>query len=234
MIEFNNVSKSFQGDWLALKNASFKINKGEFAFLIGKSGAGKSTIMKLIYLDLFPEDGYVNVAGYDSRTIKRKDIPFLRRKIGVIFQDFKLLPDRNVYDNVAFALKVTGESYRNIRKRTLDALASVKMSHKRNSYPYQLSGGEQQKVAIARAIIREPFILLADEPTGNVDPENTAGIMNLLFEINTLGTAVLMATHDHSLIKKDLNQVIGIREGKIVKPENIFSKLDIEETESAL
>lgn len=234
MIEFSNVSKSFQGDWLALKNASFKINKGEFAFLIGKSGAGKSTIMKLIYLDLFPEDGYVNVAGYDSRTIKRKDIPFLRRKIGVIFQDFKLLPDRNVYDNVAFALKVTGESYRNIRKKTLDALASVKMSHKRNSYPYQLSGGEQQKVAIARAIIREPFILLADEPTGNVDPENTAGIMNLLFEINTLGTAVLMATHDHSLIKRNINQVIGIREGKIVKPENIFSKFDIEETESAL
>ncbi len=234
MIEFSNVSKSFQGDWLALKNASFKINKGEFAFLIGKSGAGKSTIMKLIYLDIFPEDGYINIAGYDSRTIKRKDIPFLRRKIGVIFQDFKLLPDRNVYDNVAFALKVTGESYRNIRKKTLDALASVKMSHKRNSYPYQLSGGEQQKVAIARAIVREPFILLADEPTGNVDPENTAGIMNLLFEINTLGTAVLMATHDHSLIKKDINQVIGIREGKIVKPENIFSKLDIEETESAL
>ena len=234
MIEFSNVSKSFQGDWLALKNASFKINKGEFAFLIGKSGAGKSTIMKLIYLDIFPEDGYINIAGYDSRTIKRKDIPFLRRKIGVIFQDFKLLPDRNVYDNVAFALKVTGESYRNIRKKTLDALASVKMSHKRNSYPYQLSGGEQQKVAIARAIVREPFILLADEPTGNVDPENTAGIMNLLFEINTLGTAVLMATHDHSLIKKDINQVIGIREGKIVKTENIFSKLDIEETESAL
>ncbi len=234
MIEFSNVSKSFQGDWLALKNASFKINKGEFAFLIGKSGAGKSTIMKLIYLDIFPEDGYINIAGYDSRTIKRKDIPFLRRKIGVIFQDFKLLPDRNVYDNVAFALKVTGESYRNIRKKTLDALASVKMSHKRNSYPYQLSGGEQQKVAIARAIVREPFILLADEPTGNVDPENTAGIMNLLFEINTLGTAVLMATHDHSLIKKDINQVIGIRDGKIVKPENIFSKLDIEETESAL
>ena len=231
MIEFSNVSKSFKKEWLAIKNVSLHIKKGQFTFLIGKSGAGKSTLMKMIYMELFPEEGYLSVAGYDSRTIKRKEIPMLRRKIGVIFQDFKLLPDRNVYDNVAFALKVTGEPYRNIRKKTLDTLAAVRMSHKRNSYPYQLSGGEQQKVAIARAVIREPFILLADEPTGNVDPEGSAEILNLLYEINTQGTAVLMATHDHSLIKRESADVIGIREGKIVKPENIFSKLDTEEVE---
>lgn len=234
MIEFHNVSKSFKKEWLAVKNVSLHIGKGEFTFLIGKSGAGKSTLMKLIYMDFFPDDGYVTVAGFDSRTVKRKDIPMLRRKIGVIFQDFKLLPDRNVYDNVSFALKVTGEPYKNIRKKTLDALAAVRMSHKRNSFPYQLSGGEQQKVAIARAIIREPFILLADEPTGNVDPEGSKEIMDLLFEINTQGTAVLMATHDHSLIKRESVRVLGIREGKMVRPEDIFAKLDTEEPEMSL
>lgn len=227
MIEFHDVSKAFKREWLAIKNIDLKIGKGEFTFLIGKSGAGKSTIMKMIYMDLFPDEGYVTVAGHDSRTIKRKEIPFLRRKIGVIFQDFKLLPDRNVYDNVAFALKVTGEPYGNIKKKTLDALASVKMSHKRNSFPYQLSGGEQQKVSIARAIIREPFILLADEPTGNVDPEGSKEIMHLLKEINTQGTAVLMATHDHSLLEYETGKVLGIREGKMVPPEDIFHKVDM-------
>ncbi len=231
MIEFKNVFKYYKKDWMALNNVNLFIDKGEFTFLIGKSGAGKSTLMKMIYMEMFPSKGEVIVAGYNSSTIKQKEVPFLRRKIGVIFQDFKLLPDRNVYDNVAFALQVTGEKFKNIRKKTLEALAAVKMSHKRNSYPYQLSGGEQQKVAIARAIIREPFILLADEPTGNVDPEGTQEIMDLLYEINTQGTAVLMATHDHSLIKQGVSKVIGIREGKIVPPDDIFSLIDLDKGE---
>lgn len=227
MIEFKEVFKYYKKDWVALNKVNLIINKGEFTYLIGRSGAGKSTLMKMIYMELFPTEGEVIVAGYSSNSVKRKDIPLLRRKIGVIFQDFKLLADRNVYDNVAFSLHVTGESYKNIRKKTLDALAAVKMSHKRNSFPYQLSGGEQQKVAIARAIVREPFILLADEPTGNVDPEGTKDIMDLLYEINTQGTAVLMATHDHALIKDSL-RVIGIREGKVVNREDIFNILDRE------
>jgi cell division transport system ATP-binding protein len=178
--------------------------------------------MKMIYMEIFPTEGEVEVAGFSTKTIKQNEIPLLRRKIGVIFQDFKLLKDRNVYDNVAFALQVTGERHSSIRKKTLEALASVKMSHKRNSFPYQLSGGEQQKVAIARAIIKEPLILLADEPTGNVDPEGTKDILELLFEINTRGTAILMATHDYSLIKKSVGKVIGLRDGKSVNPEDIF------------
>jgi len=229
MIEFKDVFKYYKKDWMALNNINFTVDKGEFTFLIGKSGAGKSTLMKMIYMEIFPSKGEVIVAGYNSKTIKKKEIPFLRRKIGVIFQDFKLLPDRNVYDNIAFALQVTGGKMGNIRKKTLDALASVKMSHKRNAYPYQLSGGEQQKVAIARAIIREPFILLADEPTGNVDPQGTAEIMELLYEINTQGTAVLMATHDHSLLREGVSKVMGLREGKIVPPDDIFSVIDMEQ-----
>jgi len=222
MIEFKNVYKFYKKDWVALKSINLKIDKGQFNYLIGKSGAGKSTLMKMIYMEIFPTEGEVIIAGFSSKSIKQKEIPLMRRKIGVVFQDFKLLKDRNVYDNVAFALQVTGESYKTIRKKTLDTLAAVRMSHKRNSYPYQLSGGEQQKVAIARAIIKEPFILLADEPTGNVDPEGTKDIMDLLYEINTRGTAVLMATHDYALIRKNFGKVVGIRDGKQVNPDDIF------------
>lgn len=222
MIEFKNVYKFYKKDWVALKGVNLKIDKGQFNYLIGRSGAGKSTLMKMIYMEIFPSDGEVVIAGFSSKNIKQKEIPIMRRKIGVVFQDFKLLKDRNVYDNVAFALQVTGESYKTIRKKTLDTLAAVRMSHKRNSFPYQLSGGEQQKVAIARAIIKEPFILLADEPTGNVDPEGTKDIMDLLYEINTRGTAVLMATHDYSLIRKNFGKVLGLRDGKLVNPEDIF------------
>ncbi|MDD3803624.1 MAG: cell division ATP-binding protein FtsE [bacterium] len=222
MINFKNVYKYYKKDWVALNNVNLSIEKGQFNYLIGRSGAGKSTLMKMIYMELFPTEGEIEVAGYNTKSIKQNEIPMLRRKIGVIFQDFKLLKDRNVYDNVAFALQVTGEKYSNIRKKTLEALAAVKMSHKRNSFPYQLSGGEQQKVAIARAIIKEPFILIADEPTGNVDPEGTRDILELLFEINTRGTAILMATHDYSLIKKSVGKVIGLRDGKLVNPDDIF------------
>lgn len=225
MIEFRNVSKYYKNDWLALNRINLKFDKGQFYYLIGKSGAGKSTLLKMIYMEIFPSEGEIIVENFSSKTIKQNEIPLLRKRIGVIFQDFKLLKDRNVYDNVAFALQVTGEKYQNIRKKTLEALSLVKISHKRNSFPYQLSGGEQQKVAIARALVKEPFILIADEPTGNVDPEGTREIMDILFDINTKGTAILMATHDYSLIKKSIGKIIGLREGKIVNPEDIF-KLD--------
>ncbi len=222
MIVFENVSKFYKKDWAALKNISFKIDKGEFVFLIGHSGAGKSTLLKLIYMELFPDEGVVHVDKYRSDTIKDREIPYLRRKIGVIFQDFKLLPDRNVFDNVAFALQVTGTPIGQIKKKTLDLLAEVRLSHKRNAYPYQLSGGEQQKVAIARALAREPFILLADEPTGNVDPAGTEEIMELLNNINAKGTAILMATHDLSLVESKDNRIIALEHGMMVDPQTVL------------
>ncbi len=222
MIKFENVSKFYRKDWAALKDISFEISKSEFVFLIGHSGAGKSTLLKLIYMEMFPDKGVVHVDKYSSDTIKKKDIPYLRRKIGVIFQDFKLLMDRNVFDNVAFALQVTGTPISQIKKRTLDLLAEVRLTHKRNAYPYQLSGGEQQKVAIARALAREPFILLADEPTGNVDPAGTDDIMSLLKDINTKGTAILMATHDLSLVEKSHYRVMALEHGVMVDPDAVL------------
>ena len=222
MIEFKNVTKIFQKNWYAVRDINLKVDKGEFIFLVGKSGAGKSTLLRLIYLDIFPDSGEVNVAGFNSLTIKKQEIPFLRRKIGVIFQDFKLLMDKNVYENVAFALEVTNTPRRKIKELVMNALADVGITHKKNSFPYQLSGGEQQKVAIARALVREPFILLADEPTGNIDPAGSEEIIEILKEINTSGTAVLMATHQVELIKKLPRRVVTIDEGRIVEDSDVF------------
>ncbi|MCD6399212.1 cell division ATP-binding protein FtsE [candidate division WOR-3 bacterium] len=222
MIEFKNVTKIFQKNWYAVREINLKIDKGEFVFLVGKSGAGQSTLLRLIYLDIFPDSGEVNVAGFSSHTIKKQEIPFLRRKIGVIFQDFKLLRDKNVYENVAFALEVTNTPRRKIKELVMNALADVGITHKKNSFPYQLSGGEQQKVAIARALVREPFILLADEPTGNIDPAGSEEIIEILKEINTSGTAVLMATHQMELIKKLPRRVVTIDEGRIVEDSDVF------------
>ncbi len=221
MIEIKNVSKVFQKNWYALRDVSLKIEKGEFVFIIGPSGAGKSTLLRLIYMDILPDMGEVIVAGYSSNTIRRHEIPILRRKIGVIFQDFKLLKGKNVYENVAFALEVTGTPRRKIKELVLKALADVGISHKRNAFPYQLSGGEQQKVSIARALVREPFILLADEPTGNIDPEGSKEILELLKEINTRGTAVVMATHQVDLIKYFPRRVVKIEEGRIVEDTGV-------------
>jgi len=222
LIEFKNVTKIFQKNWYAVRDINLKVDKGEFIFLVGKSGAGKSTLLRLIYLDIFPDSGEVNVAGFNSLTIKKQEIPFLRRKIGVIFQDFKLLMDKNVYENVAFALEVTNTPRRKIKELVMNALADVGITHKKNSFPYQLSGGEQQKVAIARALVREPFILLADEPTGNIDPAGSEEIIEILKEINTSGTAVLMATHQVELIKKLPRRVVTIDEGRIVEDSDVF------------
>jgi cell division transport system ATP-binding protein len=217
MIEFVHVSKTFQNSWTALKDVSFELEKGEFVFLIGPSGSGKSTIIKTIMMETMPDEGLVKVAGFGSDCIKARDIPRLRRKLGVIFQDFKLLPEKTVYENVAFALEVTGAAEKAIHKKSMAALNEVGMSHKRHSFPYQLSGGEQQKTAIARALVNDPFILLADEPTGNVDPTGTLEIIQLLKNINSKGTAVLMATHEHELIKKMPHRVIELEAGAIVK-----------------
>ncbi len=215
MIEIRNVSKKFKKGWYALKNVDLSIAKGDFLFLTGQTGSGKTTLLRLIYMDLFPDEGEVAVAGFLSSTIKEEEIPFLRRRIGIIFQDFKLLKDKTVYENVAFALEVTGQSGRKMREKVMKALTLVGLSHKRNDFPYTLSGGEQQKTAIARALVREPFILLADEPTGNIDPEGSEEIIKILQEVNTAGTAVLMATHDIALAKKMGGRFINLEQGQL-------------------
>ncbi len=214
MITIKNVEYSFDSRKV-LDGVDLTILQGEFVFLIGVTGVGKSTLLRLIYMDLFPQTGEVEVGDYSSSTIRRRQIPYLRRKIGVVFQDFKLFEDRSVFENVAFALHVTGSRKSTIKKRVLRVLADVGLSHKRNSFPHEISGGEKQRVAIARALVNEPFILLADEPTGNLDPESAAEIMQTLEEINNHGTAVLMATHNHELIKKLRARVVQLKDGKL-------------------
>jgi len=217
MLELIHVSKTYQNNWAALRDVSFRMDKGEFAALIGPSGSGKSTILRLVLMQERPDEGVVKVAGYSSEDIRQNDIPRLRRKLGVIFQDFKLLQDRTVYDNVAFALEVTSTAGPLVHKKSMAALNEVGLAHKRHSLPFQLSGGEQQKVAIARALVNDPFLLLADEPTGNVDPEGTLEIMQLLRDINTKGTAVLMSTHEQELVKKMPFRIIALEAGSIAR-----------------
>lgn len=215
MIEFYNVTLKM-GRKEILKDLSFRLFKGEFAYIVGPSGAGKSTVLRLIYMDLFPDEGMVIVGNYSSAKIKENQIPYLRRELGVIFQDFKLLPDRNVYENVAFALRATGVKGSEVKRRVLRVLSEVNIAHRRNHLPQSLSGGEQQRVAIARAIVNEPFIILADEPTGNLDMQKSVEIMEILERINRQGTAVLMATHDQSLIERFPHRVIKIENGRLV------------------
>jgi len=217
MLELIHVYKTYQNSWTALRDVSFSVGKGEFVALIGPSGSGKSTILKLIMMEDRPDQGLVKVAGFSSDTITRKDIPRLRRKLGVIFQDFKLLPQRTVYENVAFALEVTSAPSGLIHRKSMAVLNEVGLAHKRHCLPFQLSGGEQQKVAIARALVNDPFILLADEPTGNVDPQGTLEIMELLKEINTRGTAVLMATHEQELVRRMPYRIIALEAGSICR-----------------
>ena len=217
MISFDKVTKVFQKNWVALEDISFEVQKGEFIFLTGPTGAGKSTILRLVYKDEEPTKGTVKVFDQNLRLMKRKEIPHLRRKIGVIFQDFKLLEDRTVEENVAFALEVTDMPPRDLKKKILDILSYLRLSHKKFSYPYQLSGGEQQKVAIARALVRDPYILLADEPTGNLDINSSNEILDILMDINYKGTTIIAATHNQNLIKKAKKPVIKLIEGKIVE-----------------
>ena len=199
-----------------IEDISFQVEKGEFVFLLGPSGAGKSSILKLIHFDLFPTLGNVIVQGEDTQKVPKKKIPFLRRSIGFIFQDYKLLKDKTSFENVAFALEVTGTKRKIVKQKALQALNTVGMAHRLNHYPRDLSGGECQRVAIARAIVLEPFILLADEPTGDLDEENTRDIINLIEKINHSGTAVLMATHKKNLSVKGSLRVVEISDGRLI------------------
>lgn len=199
------------GDQQVLNDVHFSLNNGEFCYLIGKTGSGKSSFLKLLYRDIKPVSGDIHVAGLDLGNLPDRKIPFLRRRLGIIFQDFQLLPDRNVYENVAFSLKVTGHKSSVIKEKVMAALGQVGLSHKRRSMPGDLSGGEQQRVVIARALVNEPGILLADEPTGNLDPEASQSIMELLTKINNRGMAILMVTHDYNMVRRFPNRIAQIR-----------------------
>lgn len=214
MIEIFNASIETDKRFL-LHDINLKINKGEFVYLIGKTGSGKTTLLRSIYMDLLPSKGNIIVDRFSSSTIKRKQIPLLRRKVGVVFQDFKLLWDRSVFDNVAFALRVVGSPRRKIKSKVLSVLTQVGLHHRRYHLPEKLSGGEQQRIAIARALANEPFILLADEPSGNLDPEASNGILDLLEDINRKGTAILMATHNYNLIQKYPHRTLVLEEGRL-------------------
>jgi cell division transport system ATP-binding protein len=216
MLSFDDVEFHYKNQPV-FTNLNMELDYGEFVFVIGKSGIGKSTLMQLIYMNQFPLTGTVRVAEFDSQTIKPSQIPLLRRKIGVIFQDFKLLPDRNVYQNLAYIMKVTGISSKEIKKRINETLTEVGLSHKRLNKPHELSGGEQQRVAIARAIINDPILILADEPTGNLDPETSGEILALLKKINKRGTAVLVVTHNYDIVKKANERVIKLEDGRALK-----------------
>lgn len=216
MISFNDLSFSY-ANHILFENLNFHVDKGSMVFIIGKSGSGKSTLMKLIYMNRLPQKGSVMIAGYDSAAIKKRDIPFLRRKIGVIFQDFKLLDDRNIFENLAFILESTGTSGKAVRKRVLDVLSEVGLSHKMRSMPTELSGGEQQRIAIARAVINNPDIVLADEPTGNLDPETSMEILDILKKVNAKGTTVLISTHNYELVKRTESKIYKLENGKIFK-----------------
>ena len=214
MVRLSNVTVSFNKQTV-LDHVSLEVAPSEFVSLVGTTGSGKSTLLRLLYMDLFPETGSVAVGKFMSTSITPKQVPILRRKLGVVYQDFKLLEDRSVYDNVAFSLYVTNTRTADIKKKVLNVLASVGLSHKRNSMPHQLSGGEQQRVAIARALVNEPMLLLADEPTGNLDPVTSLDILKLLKDINTEGTAVLMATHNYELVRKAQGRIVQIKDRKV-------------------
>lgn len=214
MIKFSGVSFAFNGHPV-LEDVSFELKPGDFTFLVGPTGSGKSTILRLIYMDLLPDKGTVIVGRYHSSHIQASEKPYLRRTLGIVFQDFRLLEDRSVFDNVAFTLHVTGAHSREIRKQVLQVLASVGLSHHRNKMAYELSGGEQQRVVIARALVNNPHFLLADEPTGNLDPSTSRDILRLLKNINTSGTAVLMATHNYELVRQTNERVLQIQGGRV-------------------
>lgn len=217
MIQFSHVSKLYDNSYQALSDISFFIDKAEFVFLTGSSGAGKTTLLKHIYMEESPNLGQVFVCGYDSKFLKKKDIPFLRRKLGIVFQDFRLLNDRNVFENVAFALRVTGKREREIKRKVFEVLALTGLSHKCFNFPNQLSGGEQQRVCIARAVVNDPWVLIADEPTGNLDVDVSKDIFNLLQTINSWGTTVLMSTHDLNLIEPYHYRRLVLSRGSLVK-----------------
>ncbi len=216
MLTFSNVEFKYSNQEV-FNNLNLHLDKEDFAFLIGKSGVGKSTLLQLIYMDILPQSGYVQVGEFSSDTIKPSKLPKLRKMLGVVFQDFKLLEDRNVFNNLAFVLHVTETPQKQIKDKIMTALKSVGLEHKYKNMPSQLSGGEQQRVAIARAIINNPKLILADEPTGNLDPKTSDEIMNILQDINNNGTAILFATHNYELVKKTEAKIFKLDNGKAIK-----------------
>ncbi|TCJ19443.1 cell division ATP-binding protein FtsE [Rubrobacter taiwanensis] len=217
MIRFDNVTKVYGNDVLALERVSMEIGQGEFVFLVGASGSGKSTVVRLILKEIEPSAGTVYVNGRRLSAIPRRQIPRHRRSIGCVFQDFKLLPNKTAAENVAYAMEVTGQRRRAIRTKVPQILELVGLANKMDKYPDQLSGGEQQRVSIARAFVSQPPILIADEPTGNLDPETSVGIMQLLHRINRIGTTVLVATHDKEMVDVMRKRVIALEDGRIVR-----------------
>ena len=219
LIEMNGVDKKYRRSTTALRDINVKVNQGEFVYIVGPSGAGKSTFIKLLYREEKATAGTIKVGKFDLNKLRRRDIPMLRRSIGVVFQDYKLLPKKTVFENVAYAMQVIGEKPRDIKKRVPEVLDLVGLKHKMRSFPHQLSGGEQQRVAIARAIVNNPKGLIADEPTGNLDPEISWEIMQLLERINLQGTTILMATHNKQIVDTLRHRVIAIENGRIVRDE---------------
>jgi cell division transport system ATP-binding protein len=213
------VSKVYKNNHIALSNVSISINKGEFVFVVGPSGAGKSTFIKLLMKEIEPTSGEVNVNGINVEKLKRKEVPYYRRNIGVVFQDFRLLADKTVFENVAFAMQIIETSSKDIKKRVPQVLALVRLSNKGNQYPSQLSGGEQQRVVLARALVNNPKLLICDEPTGNLDPDTSWGIMELLDDINKGGTTIVMATHAKDLVDRMKKRVIAIEKGVVVRDQ---------------
>lgn len=224
MIQFSHVKKTYDSSFEALRDVSLFIDKGEFVILTGESGAGKTTLLKHIYMEELPTAGQVFVCGYESKYIRRRDIPGLRRKLGIVFQDFRLLHDRNVFENVAFAMRVTGARERIVKRNVWSVLAETGLSHKSQFYPAQLSGGEQQRVCIARAIVNSPLVLLADEPTGNLDTGVSGEIFSLLQQINTRGTTVLVSTHDTNIIERYHYRRLVLHQGALVSGGNLSIK----------
>ena len=219
MIKLNNVTVTYKNEWTALTEIGFCVEKGEFVFFVGPTGAGKSTLLKLLYREEKADTGTVQVMGHDLTQMHNREIPFFRRKLGIVFQDYGLLPNKTVYENVAFALRVTGAGRQTVRQKVPSALDMVSMAHRPDAFPHQLSGGEQQRVAIARALVNYPPILLADEPTGNLDPETSMGIVQLLNHINIRGTTVIVATHDSHIVDKLQKRVVAFERGRIVRDD---------------
>lgn len=219
VVEFKSVTKKYSNGTLALSNINLCINKGEFAFLVGASGSGKSTMLKLIMKEEEPTEGEIHVNGYEVSSLKRKEVPYLRRGLGIVFQDFRLLPNKTVYENVEFAMQITESLPKEIRRQVPMSLALVGLSKKANAYPGQLSGGEQQRVALARALVNNPALLIADEPTGNLDPETSWEIMKLLSEVNYRGTTVIVATHEKGIVDTMKKRVVAIDKGEIIRDQ---------------
>jgi cell division transport system ATP-binding protein len=225
VVEVRDVTMDYGGGDVGLAGATFSVGRGEFVFLIGSTGSGKSTVMRLLLKEIEPTAGTIRVAGRDLADVARKRLPFYRRNLGVVFQDYKLLPNRTVYDNVAYALQVTGGSRKEIRAKVPDILRMTGLSTKLHNFPDQLSGGEQQRVSIARAFVNHPPLLLADEPTGNLDPDTSIGIMQLLYRINRTGSTVIVATHDVAMVDRMRRRVIELHAGRIVRDEALGSYL---------